>query len=158
MRPTAFVVMEPGAEWPSWVVREDVDVVAVRGPGPDGGTLTRAVGDRVARVGRPLSLAVLACNAQTDDEATARRVAITRMLLPAVLEVERGHLIINAAGRSSSALRHQLIGLTGTISEGLHGSSSCVSLRFGGAACLARVVPQSAIPPRLHWVTAPAVA
>jgi hypothetical protein len=156
MRPSALVVLEPGGEWPSSVIRADVDVIAVVEPHSEEGSLTRAVQERVARLGRPVALAVLACNAEANDAATGRRVAITRALLKTVLDTERGHLVINAAGRSTSALRHQLIGLTETLSEGLRGSSSSVTLRFGGASPVRGLAAHPS--PAAEWATESAVA
>jgi hypothetical protein len=158
MRPTAFVVMETGSDWPTWLVRQDVDVVTVLDRGADEGNPTRAVRERIMRLGRPIPMAVLTCNAEADDVAMDRRVALTRALLAAILEAERGHLIIHAAGRSTASLRHHLIGLTATISEGIHGTSACVSLRFGGAPVARGPLQESHPPPYLSGVSEPAVA
>ena len=134
MRPVALVVMEPGCDWPSWIVRQDVDVVAVRDREDAGEDALRALRQRIERIPRPLSAAVLACSLEADDWAIQRRIAIARVLLSAIADSERGQLTISASANASSALRHELIGLTATLSEYLAGSKACVSLRFGGVA------------------------
>jgi hypothetical protein len=146
MRSVALVVIEPGSEWPSWVAMQDVDVVAVSDAGlvpeanahadeaASGQAGLESVRDRIHRLGRPLSLAVLACNGRTDELATERRLAVASTLLDAVRHADLGHLIIHAGRRAPEALRHELIGLTATLGEGLVGTAACVSLRFGTVA------------------------
>jgi hypothetical protein len=143
MRSVALVVMEPGSEWPSWVAMQDVDVVAVSEAGlepetracaDDAASEATTVRERIDRLGRPLSLAVLACSGRTDEGATERRLAVASTLLDAVRHSDLGHLIIHAGRRAPEALRHELIGLTATLGEGLVGTAACVSLRFGSVA------------------------
>jgi hypothetical protein len=155
MRSVAVVVMEPGSDWPAWIVSHDVDVVAVRdgqfecgeradsreprdttgANDPDGGPLdpARVVRERLSRFRDPVGLAVLACNAHEDAGGMSRRVAIARTLLAAVRESDGGQLVIHTARRSSAGLRRQLVGLTTRLSEDFAASPARVSLRFGWA-------------------------
>jgi hypothetical protein len=131
MRAVAFVVMESGNDWPSCVTRNHFEGVVVRQPrNQPNAALIRRTRELVARVRSPISLGVLACNGETDEEATERRVTIARLLLAQVLRTQRGRLILSTSTRAPSALRCDLIGLTATLSEALSGSSASVSLRF----------------------------
>jgi hypothetical protein len=152
MRSVALVVMEPGSEWPAWIVSHDVDVVAVRDGQVDHGDPrdlravtgandadespldpARVVRERLSRFRSPVGLAVLACNAEEDAGGMNRRAAIARALLASVRESDQGQLIIHTAGRSSAGLRRQLVGLTALLRDDLAANPASVSLRFGWA-------------------------
>lgn len=157
-RSVALVVMESGGDWPSFIVRHDVDVVACRDAGGEEAAATHAVRERVARLGSPPSFAVLACNAHEDDEAMDRRVAMTQALLASLRESDHGQLIIHIPGRATPAMRRQLIGLTGALTDSMEGNPTRVSLRFGESdrAIQGRVLPHVARP-GLGLASAPAV-
>jgi hypothetical protein len=130
MRSIALIVIEPEADWPTWIVQRDVDVVAVV---DDAGEEEESCVRRVRRFGRPLSLAVLACNAREDSEACAHRAAMAQRLLAGVAASKRGHLVISTSGRASSRLTSELMALTTSLGREAWGGAR-VSLRCGGVA------------------------
>jgi hypothetical protein len=164
MRSVALVVMEPGSEWPAWIVSHDVDVVAVRDGQVDAGDPrgttdlnssdespldpARVVRERLSRFRSPVGLAVLACNAEEDAVGMNRRVAIARALLASVRESGQGQLIIHTAVRSSAGLRRQLVGLTALLREDFAANPASVSLRFGWARRVGDGRPVAARPGR----------
>jgi hypothetical protein len=135
MRAVAIVVIEAEADWPSWILFQDVDIVAVadqRAPGGEPSAWTAFVHKRLERLGRPPSLAVLACNPLDQPEASAHRAAVAHALLGSVGAAERGHLVISASGRATSRLvQGELVALTASLGRQLPANAR-VSLRCGG--------------------------
>jgi hypothetical protein len=130
MRSVALVVMEHGSAWPGGVNQWDVDVVAFGPPHGVPHERVRRACERSARQGRVLELAVLACNAEAHEEAIGRRAATARSLVAAVLPARSGRVILSACRDAAPSLRDQLIGLAGTLTESLRGSSASVSVHF----------------------------
>lgn len=134
MRSVALVVVEPEGDWPSWIVWRGLDIVAVldrRDAEDEKSASGCSIDQRVARLSRPVSLAVLACGPREDSGTSAHRVATAEALLTGVAAAERGHLVINASGRASSELRRALMALTTSLGQRLPGNAR-VSLRCGG--------------------------
>jgi hypothetical protein len=130
MRSLALVVMETGSAWPDHVNQSNMDVVAIGEPFCLARELAREVCERVARLERAPELAVLACNAETNDRAMDRRVTIARNLL-SVLQLRTGHFVLSACRIVGPALTAQLIRIAATLNESLYGEA-CVTVRFDG--------------------------
>lgn len=130
MGAVSLIVMEPGSEWPG-VAASTLDVVALREREEQLASTTREKVDALRRSKREVRVAVLACNASEDPEATARRLRIAGALLKAVAPSGGGRLVLHASGGASAPLRRQLMSLTGALSEALPGTSATVSLKFG---------------------------
>jgi hypothetical protein len=128
MRSLALVVVEAGSALPRIFDRTHTEIAMWRAFG-EAHKFERALCARVARLQRSPELAVLACNTETHDAAIRRRVTIARNLL-CVLRPRTGHLVLSAARGADSALRSQLLGIAGTLSETLRSHSPCVSVRF----------------------------
>jgi hypothetical protein len=125
-------VVERGSPLPQCLESEDVDVTAVvHADGESRDALLRRVIERIARAVRQgLRLVVLACNGESGDESMWRRGTLARVLLAAVMGVEGGQLVLSASELVPSSVRHELLGVTSTLSESLAGSSVSVSVRF----------------------------
>jgi hypothetical protein len=129
MTGVAFVVMEPGSEWPGHVGMSET-LVALK-PGQDTVRCTR---ERLASLHRQraeVHVAVLACNDDTDAETADRRIALGRELLATIRRAWHGRLVLTAsAGRASLRLRQHLLSLVETLTDELRGTSATVTLRF----------------------------
>jgi hypothetical protein len=125
----AFVVMEPGSEWPGHV-GESETLVALR----SGQDMVQCTRDRLAVLRRQreeVRVAVLACNGATDAASADRRAHVARELLASVSRTFRGRLVLTAsAWRASSLFRHHMLTLAGTLTDHLPGTSATVTLRF----------------------------
>jgi hypothetical protein len=125
----AFVVMEPGSEWPGHVGVSET-LVALK-PGQDTVRCTR---ERLAAFDRQrehVQVAVLACNDATDPETADQRIALGRELLASITRAWHGRLVLTAsAGRASSRLRQHLLSLAETLTDELRGTSATVTLLF----------------------------
>jgi len=134
MNPSAFVVMERGSTWPAHLHQSAVGCVALsQGPNEHHGELLRRTRDRVRAVdqtGREIELAVLSCNDDATDSALEERVPLARALLATVLRADRGRLLLLARPSAPPSLRHSLLGLVGTLTEVLAGTSASVSVLF----------------------------
>jgi hypothetical protein len=125
----ALVVMEPGSDWPGQV-GESETLVALRSEHDMVGS-TREKLAALRRGRQDVSVAVLACNAATDDVTAQRRATVAGELLASVSRTWRGRLVLTAsAGRASGPLRRHLLSLTGTLSNSLRGTSATVTLKF----------------------------
>lgn len=132
MQSLAVVVMEPGSDWPQRVGRQNIDVVVLgQTLGEPNDALLQRVRQRVERDGG-LELAVLACNADQNEEAMDRRALVAHTLLDGVLRARHGHLIFSAPAGARPDLQQQLLVLTSTVLEGMAASSARVSVRFDG--------------------------
>jgi hypothetical protein len=109
-----------------------MDVTAVvHADGESRDALLRRVVQRTARALRQgLRLVVLSCNGESGDESTWRRGTLARALLKAVIGVEGAQLVLSASELAPSSVRHELLGVTSTLSESLVGSSVSVIVRF----------------------------
>jgi hypothetical protein len=127
-----LVVVEPGSHWPEFIWEAEHDIVAwsQASGGLDGVVLQRACA-RAERSGVAPQLAVIACNADADDESIHRRAFTASRLLRAIAHAVDGGLILSAGKGASAALRTGLLGLAMTLGEALRGSSVSVSVRIG---------------------------
>jgi hypothetical protein len=140
MRAIALVVTEPGSDWPLHDNREELDVVAFGQPRdePDEALLRRIC----EQSGRPgYTLAVLACNSDTDEEAMSRRAGLLRALLTRVTLAASGRVVLAASGGASAELRNQLLGLAGALFEGSGTGAVSVSVSFGDRIAMQRPDP-----------------
>jgi hypothetical protein len=127
----SLVVMEQGSQWPGQV-RDSGDVVAV-GSGQDGLLQrTRQELDLLRRRGQQVRIAVLACNGVADVGSVAHRAELVDELLTAVSAVAFGRLVLSTADGASMHLRRELLLLAGALSQRLRGTSTTVSVKFGG--------------------------
>jgi len=144
----SLIVMEPGSDWPGHI-GDSENVVAARCY--EEGLFERVrhmVGALRAR-GEDVRVAVLSCNDAADPASAGRRAEIARELLGVVASAVSGCLVLYAAPHAPWLLRHELLSLAGGLSEGLHGSTAAVSLRFGGASEENREPPSRRIEHRL---------
>jgi hypothetical protein len=140
-----LVLVELGAEWPSWVqslaggsARRVVS--QAEGESPD------AFGDRVAEElsrlgarGVPLKVATLACNERCDDAAMLARGKMGSALLSALVHKRPrdARFYLSASGRSGR-VRHALSTLASELGESFGVPSERVSVRFGDEMPLVR--------------------
>jgi hypothetical protein len=132
MASITLVVVEVGSDWPEFVCGDACDVVALSQASgePDGIMLQRAC-ERAGRSGAVVQLAVMACNAEADDESIHWRAFTASRLLTAVARTEGGRLILSASKGASAALRLGLLGLATTLADALPERSASVSVRVG---------------------------
>jgi hypothetical protein len=132
MTMVSLVVMEPGSQWPDHV-RDSEDVVAF-GSDQDGlPRRTRQALDSIERRGHQVRIAVFACNGAADRASVAARAEVIDDLLTAVSRVAFGRLVLTSAGGASMHLRRELLSLVGASTQKLRGTTTTVSVRFGGA-------------------------
>ena len=132
---TALVVMERGGDWPARVHR-GLDLVALQQENDERQDLfLRRTFDRVTAIeenGGRIYRAALSCNDDLSRATLENRALIARVLLAAVLRVDRGRLFLVGSAASASSLRHALLVLADTLTSALIGTSACVSARFVG--------------------------
>ena len=130
MKPTAFVVMERGSNWPADLQRSAVGCGALRQDERElRADLLLRTRNRIRgmeRTGHPPGLAVLSCNEDATEAAFKERLLLGRALLGAVLQADKGCLLL--LGRRTQAPYGGLFGLAGLLSEGLVGSSAFVQV------------------------------
>ncbi|HSY21065.1 MAG TPA: hypothetical protein VK841_03070 [Polyangiaceae bacterium] len=130
MKPSAFVVMERWSSWPADLHRSAVGCVALRQDESElRADLLLRTRNRIRgmeRTGHPPGLAVLSCNEDATDAAFNERLLLGRALLGAVLQADKGCLLL--LGRRTRAPCGDLFALAGLLSEGLVGSSAFVQV------------------------------
>jgi|HubBroStandDraft_1064217.scaffolds.fasta_scaffold01361_15 hypothetical protein len=128
MASIARVVVEAGSDWPAFVRGAADEVVALSQAteDADGGALERACG-RAEHSCTTVRLAVLACNADVDDESIRRRTVTASRLVEAVVHTAGGHFVLSARNHASAALQLGLIRLGATLRNAGRGSfGECV--------------------------------
>ncbi len=140
-----LVLVELGAEWPSWVQSLSGSsgrrvVSQAEGESPD------AFSDRVAEElsnlgarGVPMKVAALACNERCDDAAMLARSKIATALLTRLVDKRprEARLFLSTSGRSGR-VRHALSTLATELGSSFGLPSERVSVRFGDEMPLAR--------------------
>lgn len=130
--PAALVVLERGSNWPAHVHRSTAGCVAlVQEANEAHRELLRRTCNRVQaieRTGQSVGLAVLSCNDDTTGGGLEERVPLAWALLRAVLPADKGRLLLLGPRTASATLRVALLGLAGTLTEALAGSSASVSV------------------------------
>ncbi len=129
MTTVSLIVMEPGSDWPGHV-GDCANLVAFSQHGEKLLERTKEKLDTLRRHRQDVRVAVLACNGETEGDAASYRAQVARTLLAAVTGATLGRLVLSASGRASLRLRHELLSLTGMLSEQLRGTSATVSLKF----------------------------
>jgi hypothetical protein len=131
MTAIALVVVEPGSVWPAFVRGAEHDVVGLSQASGEGVTLQR-VCDRAEHSRAAVRLAVLACNADVDEESIRRRAVAASRLLTAVAQTEGGELILSGSNLACASLRLGLIGLAAKLSNtAVLENLASVSVRIG---------------------------
>jgi len=100
--------------------------------------------DRIAGLratGRSISLAVLACSAESGQAVRGRRTEVARLLLSALKDGGFGRLVLSARDSASQSLREELLSLAGDLTAVVQGSQLTISLRFAPPASLSRSFP-----------------
>jgi hypothetical protein len=132
MASIALVVVEPGSDWPAFVCGAGHDVVGLsQASGESNGVTPQRVCDRAEHSGAAVRLAVLACNAEVDDDSIHRRAFTASRLLTTVAHTNGGQLILSASSCASAALRLGLVGLAATLSNVVLENLASVSVRIG---------------------------
>ncbi len=84
-RSLAIVVLELDSVWPERVHHADMDVVALgQALGECDAAFVERARKRIARLTRPLDVAVVACNSDVRPAAIQRRSALSRALIEAI--------------------------------------------------------------------------
>jgi hypothetical protein len=125
----SLIVMEPGSAWPGHV-GDSENVVAV-GEKEEG--LLHRIRQKLDALrlrGERVRVAVLACNEATDAASAQRRAELARELLSVVAAAGFGRLVLSAAERAPTPLRHELLALAGVLSHTRRGAATVVSVRF----------------------------
>lgn len=108
----------------------------------DGGALERVCG-RAERSCTVVRLAVLACNADVDDESIQRRTVTASRLVEAVVRTAGGHFVLSAGNHPSADLQHGLIQLAATLRNAGRETLASVSVRTGRRVVWRRVARRS---------------
>ncbi len=156
MASIALVVVEPGSDWPAFVCGTAHDVVGLgQASGEPNGVTLQRVCDRAEHSRAAVCLAVLACNADVDDESIHRRAFTASRLLTAVAHTDGGQLILSGSSGASAALRLGLVGLAATLSNVVLENLASVSVRIGDGVVwcsVARPSRSAAAPARAEMV------
>jgi hypothetical protein len=132
MASIVLVVVEPGSDWPAFVCGAAHDIVGLsQARGEPNGVTVQRVCDRAERSRALVRLAVLACNADVDDESIHRRAFTASRLLKAVAHTDGGQLILSGSSVASASLRLGLVGLAATLSKAMPENLASVSVRIG---------------------------
>jgi hypothetical protein len=126
------IVMEPGSAWPGHVAGSE-NVVEVGQQ--DGGLLLQRTTTRLdvlRQRGLQVRIALLSCNEATDIPSLTRRSELAHELLAAVASVGFGRLVLTSSEHASIRLRRELLSLASGLSHRLSGTTSTLSVRFGG--------------------------
>jgi hypothetical protein len=145
MASIALVVVETGSDWPEFVRGAADEVVALSQPTERtrmGAALERACG-RAERSCTVVRLAVLACNADVDDESIRRRTVTASRLVEAVVRTAGGHFVLSARNHPSADLQHGLIHLAATLRNAGRETLASVSVRTGRRVVWPRVARRS---------------
>ena len=140
-----LVLVELGAEWPSWVQSLAGGggrrvVSQAEGESPD--VFVDRVAEEISSLGArgvPLKVATVACNERCDDAAMQARGKMGTMLLSALVhkQARDARLFLSASGRSGR-VRHALSTLAGELGVSFGMPGERVSVRFGDEMPLAR--------------------
>jgi len=155
MTSIALVVVEAGSDWPAFVRGAADEVVALSQAieEADGGALERACG-RAEHSCTTVRLAVLACNADVDDESIRRRTVTASRLVEAVVRTAGGHFVLSARNHPSAALQLGLIRLAATLRNAGRETLASVSVRTGCRVVWRRVArrsgPAGTLEPAFH--------
>jgi hypothetical protein len=129
-----LVVMEQGSQWPAHLdAATDNCVVLQQDPRETHAALLRRTQDhlrRLERVGDSIEMAVLSCNDDARPGAFEDRALLARALLAAVLQSGNGRLELLARSNAPDRAKLSLVGLAGTLTEALAGTTASVSARF----------------------------
>jgi hypothetical protein len=146
MASIALIVVEAGSNWPAFVRGAADEVVALSqaAEDADGSTLQR-VCDRAAHSCTRVRLAVLACNADVDDESIHWRNVTASRLVEAVVRTAGGHFVLSAGSHASAAVQLGLVRLAATFDDAGRETLASVSVRAGGRVVWRRVAPPSGV-------------
>jgi hypothetical protein len=140
-----LVLVELGAEWPSWV--QSLSGASGRrvfsqaeGESPD--AFSDRVAEELSRLGAkgvPMKAAAIACNERCDDAAMLARSKMGMALLSALVDKRPrdARLFLSASGRSGR-VRHALSALATDLGSSFGLPGERVSVRFGDEMPLAR--------------------
>jgi hypothetical protein len=145
-RELLLIVVEPGSQWPTWVEncrKVTPDTVVIVGSHDDTpAELASRTMRRIAALeahGKRVRTGVLATGDETSDEIYASRSLIARSLLSHMRQAGFGRLLFAAADQMASETRHDLLALTGTLTDQLFGTELSIGVRFGSALPQAQV-------------------
>jgi hypothetical protein len=138
MQPIALVVVERDAEWPPWLAGcqqrpHDITVLAQQ-PDESLGALARRLSQRLEelkRGGHEVRVAVFALSHGHDEQRSAWRSSMARLLVSTLAPEQHSALIIAAPPATSGHARHALLALVDTLTELLAGTGSEVAVAFG---------------------------
>ena len=130
------VVMEAGAEWPTFdhdARGADSYAVIPQQPEETPAELAWRAAERVAsleRNGARVESVVSAVGSAHDDEVFAARCVVARALIAQNDGRGEAELIFSASARLTEAARHELLALAGTLAAQARGSALSVKVRF----------------------------
>jgi hypothetical protein len=130
MGSVSLIVMEHGAAWPGRVGQNE-SLVAVHDEREVLLPRTRLKLESLRRKRQHLRVAVLACNAETDNASVVRRAAVAHELLGALAGGGFGRLLISTGNGASLPLRRELLNLVNGLGQAVPGTSVAVNVRFG---------------------------
>jgi hypothetical protein len=140
-----LVLVEVGAEWPSWVQSLSGAsgrrvVSQAEGESPD--AFSNRVAEELSRIGArgvPMKVAALACNERCDDAAMLARSKIGTALLSTLVHKRTRdvRLFLSTSGRSGR-VRHALSTLASDLGSSFGLPGERVTVRFGDETPLTR--------------------
>ena len=147
---TTLIVLEVGANWPSWLAEAEQDdsVVEVQPADEQIGDFATRVVQRVrslAERGAGVHSALVMTNDQTDSEVIAARYQMCRALLRTMSEHGLGELILGADPGVGDDAQHQLFALAGALCDELYGTDLGVRVRFSHRRATSGTMPS--VPP-----------
>ena len=129
-----LVVLEQGSPWPAHLdAAADNFVILQQAPQERRAALLRPSQDsirRIERAGDSVGTAVLSCNDDASPGVLEDRAPLARALLAAILRGGNGRLELLARFAAPNRVKLSLVGLAGTLTEPLAGTSVAVSARF----------------------------
>jgi hypothetical protein len=137
-----MVVMEAGAAFPAFVAEYQRSapnsLVEIQASSESPAQFAQRVIRKLELMGGDLRVAIMAANAETQEDNASARYRIARALLRVMARGGSGEIVLTSD--STEDVRQALFALAGTLCEDLRGTELGVRVRFSGAPAGSRTM------------------
>jgi hypothetical protein len=138
----SMVVMEVGATFPAFVAEYQRNapnsLVEIQASSESPAQFAQRVIKKLELVNGDLRVAIMAANAETNEDSASARYRIARALLRVMSRGGSGEIVLTSD--ATEDVRQALFALAGTLCEDLRGTELGVRVRFSGTAAGSRTM------------------